>query len=314
MPLPSSGGLILAETTGILSRLDWNRLPAGSPLKYHLMIEAWRQAYADRFHLGDPERLPWNPSDLLDPEWLSKRAASLEKDHAGRSEAVHPYEGAVRAESMETTHLSVADAEGNLVAMTITLNGSFGSGLVVAGGGFFLNNEMDDFATVPGQPNLYGLIQGEENAVGPGRRMLSSMSPTLLWNKDREYAFGSPGGSRIPTTVFQVLAGIVSDGLDLDQAIRRGRIHHQWLPDLVQAEGERLEEDALSDLKKDFGHEIETVESMGEVHGVGWDGTTFEAAADIRGPGSAGVVSDRAGTEMSGNAANGPVFGETMAQ
>ena len=189
-----------------------------------------------------------------------------------------------------TTHLSVVDGEGNAVSLTTTLNGSFGCGVLVPELGILLNNEMDDFATAPGKPNLYGLIQGEANAVGPGKRMLSSMAPTVAWQGSQVLVLGSPGGSRIPTATAQVFLNVVVDGDALQAAVASPRVHHQWLPDELRYEAGALERPMRFELAR-RGHTLRSVESVGEVCAVrlGADGT-FTAAADPRGPGAAGTA------------------------
>ena len=168
MPLPSSGGIILGQTTGLLERVKWRQAPRFGAERAHLLVEAWRRAYADRVLLGDPSTTRATAADLLDEEWFNFRAGELVSPRATPSADVRTWPPAATSESTETTHLSVADGAGNVVSITTTLNGSFGCGLLVPGVGFLLNNEMDDFAAAPGRPNLYGLIQGEANAVGPG--------------------------------------------------------------------------------------------------------------------------------------------------
>jgi gamma-glutamyltranspeptidase/glutathione hydrolase len=183
----------------------------------------------------------------------------------------------------------VVDARGDAVAMTVTLNDSFGCRLLVPELGILLNNEMDDFAAAPGKANLYGLVQGPANAVGPGKRMLSSMSPTLAWRDGEILAIGSPGGSRIPTAVGQALLRVLLDGDSLQEAVTHPRIHHQWMPDEVMVEAGALSGEARAELQR-RGHAIKDVKALGEVHAARRraDGR-LEAAADPRGPGAAGV-------------------------
>ncbi|MGV8041556.1 MAG: gamma-glutamyltransferase [Thermoanaerobaculaceae bacterium] len=287
MPLPSSGGIIMAQTLGLLERVGWARQPAGSAQRIHLLAESWRRAFADRFLLGDPSSTRASAEQLLAASWLDRRAAEIDPGHATPSTSVLPWPPR-REESPETTHLSVVDGEGNAVALTTTLNGSFGSGLLVPELEILLNNEMDDFATAPGRANLYGLVQGEANAVAPGRRMLSSMTPTLAWRGGEVLAIGSPGGSRIPTATTQVLLAVLVDGAPLDVAVARPRIHHQWMPDEVRCEECTPElEAALGRL----GHRVQVRARLGEVHVVRrWDDARLEAAADPRGPGAAAVL------------------------
>ena len=290
MSLPSSGGIILAETLGILERLGWAKLPPGSVERIHLIAETWRRAYADRFLLGDPATTLAGPAQLLDPVWLATRASEINRSRSTPSVKVHPWARPTPIEKLETTHLSVVDGEGNAVGLTTTLNGSFGCGLLVPELEILLNNEMDDFATAPGKPNLFGLIQGEANAVGPGKRMLSSMTPTIAWRGSELLVLGSPGGSRIPTATGQVLLNLVVDGDALQAAVDRPRVHHQWLPDELAFEDGALTVAARKELT-DRGHTLRLVQRLGEVHTVrrGADGA-LGAAADTRGPGSAGIA------------------------
>ncbi len=290
MPLPSAGGIILAETTGMLERLDWSRLPAGSVDRVHLLVETWRRAFADRFLLGDPATALAGPAQLLDPAWLGRRAAEIGATRATASETVRPWHAQGTHESRETTHLSVVDGAGNAVSLTTTLNGSFGCGLLVPEVGILLNNEMDDFAAAPGSPNLYGLVQGEANAVGPGKRMLSSMTPTVAWRAGEVLALGSPGGSQIPTATAQVLLNVIVDGEPLQTAVDRPRVHHQWLPDVVVAEEGALPESVRAELVR-RGHVLRQAEGIGEVDAVRRTKSgALEATADPRGPGAAGVT------------------------
>jgi len=290
MPLPSSGGIILGETFGILERLGWAKEPRGSVGRIHLLAETWRRAFADRFLLGDPATTLASPAQLLDPAWLARRASEIDRSRSTPSVGVQPWSRPTSLEKLETTHLSVVDGEGNAVSLTTTLNGSFGCGLLVPELEILLNNEMDDFAAAPGKPNLYGLVQGEANAVGPGKRMLSSMTPTIAWRGSELLALGSPGGSRIPTATGQVLLDLVVDGDALQAAVDQPRLHHQWLPDELAFEDGALTPAAREGLVS-RGHSLRLVQSLGEVHAVRRkaDGV-LEAAADRRGPGSAGIT------------------------
>lgn len=287
MPLPSSGGIVMAEVVGMLERLGWAGRAAGFTQRLHLLVESFRRAFADRYLLGDPASTQASAEQLLAPAWLDRRAATIDPQHASPSASVFPW-APEREEPGETTHLSVVDGDGNAVAMTTTLNGSFGSGLLVPELEVLLNNEMDDFATTPGRPNLYGLLQSEANAVAPGRRMLSSMSPTVAWRGGEALVLGSLGGSRIPTATTQVLLSVLVDGAALDIAVGRPRIHHQWWPDEVVCE--EWEAKAASELRR-FGHHVRFRPRIGEVHVVRLrDDGRLEAAADPRGPGAAAVI------------------------
>jgi gamma-glutamyltranspeptidase/glutathione hydrolase len=296
MPLPSSGGIILGQTAGLLERAEWQRTPRFGAERAHLLVETWRRAYADRLLLGDPSTTRATAAELLDDEWLDRRARELRSRRATPSAEVRSWSAPTDRESTETTHLSVADGAGNVVSITTTLNGSFGCGLLVPGVGFLLNNEMDDFAAAPGRPNLYGLIQGEANAVGPGKRMLSSMSPAVAWRETESLALGSPGGSTIPTVTVQVLLNVIVDGDDIQAAVNRPRIHHQWMPDQIDVEPDALAPETVMELER-RGYRIKERNRLGEVNAVRTTSAgTVEAAADPRGPGSAGVVQPAPGS------------------
>jgi gamma-glutamyltranspeptidase / glutathione hydrolase len=291
MPLPSAGGIILAESAGMLERLAWQATRRGSAQRAHLLVEVLRRANADRFLLGDPLTTLAGPADLLSGAWLDRRAGSIDRQRATPSATVRPWPAA--SESTETTHLSVIDGNGGAVALTTTLNGSFGCGVLVPEVGFLLNNEMDDFAVAPGKPNYYGLVQGEANAVGPGKRMLSSMSPTVAWHGDEVVALGSPGGSHIPSATLQVLLNIILDKDSLREAVDRGRLHHQWQPDRVTREPGTFSAEVAADLTR-RGHALRQVRKLGEVHAVRYlPGGAIVAAADRRGPGATAEAGGR---------------------
>ena len=288
MPLPSSGGIIVAQSLSMLEQRGWARARRDDPQRGHLLAEAWKRAFADRTLLGDPETTRATAAQLLSPRWLAERARSIGR-RASPSAALRPWpEG--RAEPAETTHLSVLDGEGNAVALTTTLNGAFGCGLFVAEAGFFLNNEMDDFTTAPGQPNLFGLIQGEANAVAPGKRMLSSMSPTVAWRGTEVIVLGGRGGAKIPTATLQVLLNVIVDADPLPAAVARPRLHHQWLPDELGVEAGALAPAAERRLRR-RGHALVPLRGAAKVNAVRRraDGR-LEAAADPRGPGAAAVL------------------------
>ena len=289
MDLPSSGGIILGQTLGVLERLGWKDRPRFGADRAHLLAETWRRAFADRYLLGDPATTGARAADLLAAAWLGERAGEIDRAHASSSEAVAPWPGEAD-EADDTTHVSVVDGAGNVVAMTTTLNGSFGCGLLVPEAGFLLNNQMDDFATAPGRPNLYGLVQGAANAVGAGKRMLSSMTPTIAWNGSDVVAVGGRGGSRIPTATAQVLLNLIVDGDPLQSAVDRPRLHHQWRPDRLEADPDALGPETAAELER-RGHALYFWPLPVKVHAVRRlaDGTT-EAAADPRGPGVGDVA------------------------
>ena len=292
MPLPSSGGVILGQSLGILERLEWGKLPRFGADRGHLLAETLRRSFADRFLLADPATTRATEAQLLAAGWLDRRAKEIDPKRAATSTQVKPYEPAADtpAGSGETTHLSIVDRDGNLVALTTTLNGLFGCGLWVTGAGFFLNNEMDDFTTAPGRPNLFGLIQGEANTVAPGKKMLSAMSPVIAWKGKEAYALGGRGGSRIPTNTLQVLLNLLVDGDPLQAALDRPRIHHQWHPDRLDAEPDTLSPETRAELER-RGHKVEVSVVAAKVHAVHLlpDGRV-EAASDPRGSGVGGVV------------------------
>ena len=295
--LPAAGGIILAGSLSLLEDLDYTKAPRFGAERAHLLAEVLRRANADRFLLGDPSTTLAKASDLLDPKWLATRLAGLRRDRATSSDEVGAWSAAAAgkaAESSETTHIAVVDGEGQAVSLTTTLNGLYGCGLWVPEAGFFLNNEMDDFATAPGKPNLYGLIQGEANAVGPGKRMLSSQSPTIAWREDGSevIALGGRGGSRIPTAALQILIGFLLDGDSLQAAVDRPRIHHQWRPDVLYYEVDALSPESRAALAA-LGHQVEEFRgSIAQAHAVRFQrqGGRCEAAPDPRGGGGSGAV------------------------
>lgn len=251
----------------------------------HVMIEAERRAYADRAKfLGDPDFVKVPVKQLTDPAYLQTRMQDFDPKKASVSTNVPA--GNIY-ESKETTHLSVMDNEGNAVAVTTTLNGGYGSKVVVGGAGFFLNNEMDDFSVKPGVPNMYGLIGAEANAVAPGKRMLSSMTPTIVLKQGKPYIVtGTPGGSTIITSVFQTLLNLLEFNLSAQQAVDAPKFHHQWLPDEVYVE-EDFDQTPLNGLKQ-MGYKIEPSSPIGRVELIRINGKgQLEAVGDKRGDDSA---------------------------
>jgi gamma-glutamyltranspeptidase/glutathione hydrolase len=222
---------------GILEGTGFEKGGAGSASAIHYEAEAMRRAYADRNeYLGDPDFVKNPIAQLLDKAYLAKLRGSIDPERATPSSQVKPGLPA-GSEKLETTHYSVVDGQGNAVAVTYTLNGGYGNGITVPGLGFLLNNEMDDFASKPGSPNMYGLVQGETNAIEPGKRPLSSMSPTIVLKDDRLFmTVGAPGGSRIPTAVMQVILNVIDFGMNIQDAIDAPRVHHQWQPDRLSIE------------------------------------------------------------------------------
>ncbi len=263
MPPSSSGGATMAEIANILEGFDLGALPWHGPEMVHLYVEAWRRAYADRnAYLADPDFVEMPIDRMTSMEYADERRATISEDRATPSTEVAPGLGAP-AEGMHTTHYSIVDGEGNAVAVTTTLNSWYGSKVTVAGAGFVLNNEMDDFAAKPGTPNQYGLVQGEANAVEPGKRMLSAMTPTIVVGPGGHLRMvvGTPGGSTIITTVFQVISNVLDYRMGVVAAVDAPRVHHQHLPDQVFYEGGALSEQTLQTLR-DMGYTM--VERGGE--------------------------------------------------
>ena len=243
MPPPSAGGVALLQMLQMLEPVDLAQAGYHTPLAVHYITEAERRAYADRAtYLGDPDFGYVPTQKLLDVDYNRQRAASIRpKGRATASAALTAGAGLPGYESDETTHYSIVDALGNAVSCTTTLNGAYGSRVVVPGAGFLLNNEMDDFSAKPGVPNAYGLVGGTANAIGPGKRMLSSMTPTILTRNGKvTLVTGTPGGSTIITSVLQSILGIVDYGLNAQQVVTAPRLHHQWLPDVLDVEAGAL--------------------------------------------------------------------------
>ncbi|MCB9463663.1 MAG: gamma-glutamyltransferase [Candidatus Eisenbacteria bacterium] len=283
MPPPSSGGILVVQMLSMLARFPLVDLQWGSGPYLHLFIEVARRAYADRAeHLGDPDF--WNvPQEgLLSPEYIAERARSISMTTATPSTAVGA--GNPSAEPDETTHLVAIDDRGNAVSMTTTLNAGFGSGIVARGTGILLNNEMDDFSAKPGVPNLFGLIGNEANAIAPGKRMLSSMSPTIVLRDGDPYLLlGSPGGSRIITSVTQVILNSLVFHMPIAQAVAVPRIHAQWLPDQLYYEPYGLSPETIASLEA-RGHTVQafTLDAIGRVNAIEVREDGFHAGPDIR--------------------------------
>jgi gamma-glutamyltranspeptidase / glutathione hydrolase len=280
-PPPSSGGVGILQMLGMLEGTDYAKEGAGSAWALHYEAEAMRRYFADRAdRLGDPDFQKVPVSALLNPAYISKLRESIDPNKATPSAQVHP--GDISAyESTETTHFSIVDGEGNAVSVTYTLNAGFGSGVTAHGLGFLLNDEMDDFASKPGEKNLYGLIQGEANAIAPHKTPLSSMVPTMVTKDGKLYmVLGSPGGPMIINSVLQVILNVIDFGMNMQEAVDQPRIHHQWMPDTLSVE-KAVSPDTI-DLLKQRGHSIRLVPQMGEVAGIRIDGQWIEGAADGR--------------------------------
>jgi len=269
MPPPSSGGAVLIEMLNILEGFDLQKLEASSSDRYHLMAEAMRRAFADRAeYMGDSDFVKVPVPGLIDKAYAATLRASINTERASTSAEVRAGRPA-GYESDETTHFTVVDAEGNAVSNTYTLNNSYGSAAVAKGTGMLLNDEMDDFAAKPGTPNLYGLIQGERNAVAPKKRPLSAMTPTIVLRKDGSLWFtvGSPGGPTIINTVLCVITNVIDYEMNIQQAIDFPRIHHQWLPDELVGEPFGLSGDTQKALTA-RGHTLAKLRYLGDAEGI----------------------------------------------
>jgi gamma-glutamyltranspeptidase / glutathione hydrolase len=269
MPPPSSGGAVLIQMLNILEGFDLKKLDWASSDRYHLMAESMRRAFADRAeYMGDSDFVKVPIAGLTDKAYAQKLRETIDTDRASSSETVKAGKP-VGHESEETTHFTVVDSEGNAVANTYTLNNSYGSAVVAKGTGLLMNDEMDDFAAKPGTPNLYGLIQGERNAVAPRKRPLSAMTPTFVLNKDGSLWFtvGSPGGPTIINTALCVITNVIDYGMDIQQAIDAPRIHHQWLPDELVYEPYGLSGDTQKALIA-RGHKLAKPRYLGDAEGI----------------------------------------------
>ena len=236
-PPPSSGGVGLLQMLAMLNSTGYEKFGAGSAESYHYMAEVMRRYFADRSkYLGDPDFVNNPISALLAPAYIQSRRAKIDPDRATSSEQIVP--GLIVGnEGTDTTHYNIIDEQGNAVAVTYTLNNGYGSGVTVPGAGFLLNDEMDDFAAKPGEPNMFGLVQGERNSIAPGKRPLSSMMPTIILKDGKPFlVLGAPGGPRIITAVLQVILNVIDFGMNVQEAIDAPRIHHQWRPDRLDAE------------------------------------------------------------------------------
>jgi gamma-glutamyltranspeptidase / glutathione hydrolase len=268
MPPISSGGIALIQFLNILEGYPIGELGHNSSKTMHLVAEAARRVYADRSEwLGDPAFFKVPVAGLISKRYAERLRAGIRQDHATPSSSIKPGTPA-EFESDQTTHYSVVDADGTAVATTTTLNGSYGNGQVVAGAGFLLNNEMDDFSAKPGSPNMFGLIGGKANEIAPHKRMLSSMTPTIVTKDERAFLVaGSPGGSRIITTVLQVIMNVIDHQMDVQEAVDAARFHHQWLPDEIRIERRGFPVDVVRALEA-MGHKVKPGGAMGDVHAI----------------------------------------------
>jgi gamma-glutamyltranspeptidase/glutathione hydrolase len=282
MPLPSSGGIILEQMLKMSAYRGLSGMKFESVEAVHLMTEVERRAYADRAkYLGDADFVKVPVKVLVSDAYLKARMNDYNPDKAGNSE--HMKEGIIGNESTETTHFNVIDKEGNAVSVTTTLNGGYGSRTVVTGGGFLLNNEMDDFSVKPGVPNMYGAVGAEANSIAPNKRMLSSMTPTIVLKNNKPWiVVGTPGGTTIPTSVYQTLVDIIDFKLSPMEAVNAPKFHHQWLPDEIYVE-DGFNQVVISALKK-MGYKISVVGAIGRTEVIiKKPNKIIEAVADHRG-------------------------------
>ena len=286
MPLPSSGGICLAQILKSVEPYNIGQYPHNGEQYIQLLVEAERRAYADRaYYMGDADFVKVPTQQLLSPDYLKERMSSFSWDKASKSTEI-AHGKIVGYESDETTHYSIVDRFGNAVAVTTTLNTNYGSKVYVKGGGFFLNNQMDDFSIKPGEPNTYGLVGSEKNAIAPNKRMLSSMTPTIIEKDGKLFmVIGTPGGSTIITSVLQCFLNVAEYGMTMQQSVSKPRFHHQWLPDDVMYEPKGFAPEVIANLKaKGYKPREENFVIIGKVDAilVQPDGT-LEGGADPRG-------------------------------
>ena len=294
MPPPSSGGVALVQLLNLLERYEPAQLGSGSSAHIHLVAELEKRVFADRAaYLGDPDFVPVPVESLISKSYATTRAAGISPERRTPTATIHC--GVVTHESEQTTHFSIVDRHGNAVANTTKLNDSYGSGIVVRGAGFLLNNEMDDFSAKPGAPNLYGVTGGEANAIAPGKRMLSSMCPAFVYRGDSLWlVLGTPGGPTIFTTVFQVIVNQVDFGMSLAGAVAAPRFHHQWPPRAMDADPIDFERGHEPDattrgVLEALGYVLRLRDPIGDVQAIEIAGGRATGASDPRGSGRVSV-------------------------
>jgi gamma-glutamyltranspeptidase/glutathione hydrolase len=274
--LPSAGGTVLLEMLNILEQFDLKCKGFASSQMVHLLAAAAQRSYVDRAeYLGDPDFLKIPPDELLSKGYARERARLIDTTHATMS-SVLPAGIFHGSDNHETTHYSVADQFGNVVATTVTLNSSYGGGTIVDGAGFFLNNEMDDFVAKPGMPNQFGLVGGEANAIAPGKRSLSSMTPTIVLREGKPFlVLGARGGSRITTAVAQIIINVIDFGMNIQEAVEVPRVHHQWLPDELLYEPGGLSQDVINNLTR-MGYVVKDIGEplLGRAQALMFDATS----------------------------------------
>ena len=290
MPMPSSGGTLLAQMLKMVSYEDLSKYQMNSEEAVQIMVEAERRAYADRAeYMGDPDFIEDKTQMLISDNYLTNRWKSFNKNTATPSKDVGKIINPNQKESTETTHISILDKFGNAVSVTTTLNGLYGSKTVVSGAGFFLNNEMDDFSVKPGVPNMYGAVGGEANKIQPGKRMLSSMTPTVVLKDGKvKMVVGTPGGTTIPTSVFQAIVDVIDFKQNANFSVNAPKFHHQWLPEVVKVEN-KFPETTIKALEKK-NYKFEKVSQIGRTEVIVVDSNqNIHAVADGRGDDSVGV-------------------------
>jgi len=289
MSPPSSGGAILLEILNILEGYDLRTMGYDSAAKYQVTTEAMRRAFADRAeYMGDADFVDVPVDTLIDKKYAEKRRESIDLTRASSSAEIGHGQIAGK-EPTETTHYTVVDADGNVVSNTYTINNGFGSAATVTGAGFLLNDEMDDFAAKPGEPNMFGLIQGERNAVQPGKRPLSAMTPTIVLRKDGTpwFAVGAAGGPTIITAVLQTIINVIDHDMNIQQALDAPRIHHQWMPDELVSEPYGMSPDTRKILES-YGQKFSRPRTLARATAIMIDNKGVRlGAVDSRGPGAA---------------------------
>lgn len=282
---PSSGGIALMQLLKMSEHFPLAEFGPKTAETVHVMTEIERRVYADRAkHLGDPDFWEVPAEELLDEDYIAERVNEISLAKPTRSDEVRAMELDNITESEETTHYSIIDREGNAVSLTTTINSGYGSKVFVEGAGFLMNNEMDDFSSKPGVPNVYGLLGGEANAIQPEKRMLSAMTPTILEKDGKLFmVVGTPGGSTIITSVYQVILNVVDHQMTMAGAVSEKRFHHQWKPDVISVEEGALDETVMEELRE-MGHRLRKRGSIGRVDAIlVTPNGSYEGAADPRG-------------------------------
>jgi gamma-glutamyltranspeptidase/glutathione hydrolase len=281
MPLESSGGILIQQMMGMIESRNVAQFGFLSWQAVQMMVEIERRAFADRAEfMGDKDFVKVPVKKLTSAEYLQQRMSDYDMNKAGSSKITG--HGNINPESEETTHISAYDKFGNAIAVTTTLNGGYGSRTVVGGAGFLLNNEMDDFSIKPGVPNMYGALGTEANAIAPNKRMLSSMSPTIVLKDGKPFlVIGTPGGTTIPTSVYQMLINVLEFNMSTEDAVWKPKFHHQWMPDVVY-----VEKDFPMDVRtklKEMGYDVVERGYIGRFEAIKISNGKIEAVADKRG-------------------------------